>query len=43
MEQLGLYNAAVKDANLVGWRAEEAGIQVQWPLYIGVDNAAGVH
>ena len=33
---------ACKDARLVGWRAEEAGVRVQWPMQIGVDNNAGV-
>ena len=32
---------ACRDANLRLWLAEEAGIKVNWPVKIRVDNAAG--
>jgi len=33
---------AVRDAKIAAYRMEELGAKVQWPLKIGVDNAAGI-
>ena len=33
---------ACRDARLMAWRAEETGVEVNWPLEINVDNKAGI-
>ena len=35
-------SAAIKDANLRLWIAEDMSVPVEWPMKLHVDNAAGV-